>query len=133
MEVALFDVSVKVSLFQAFQDFGDVFDVIFVRVGIDEDVVNVDYNKVIKDIHHDAVDEALIRAGAVAETEGHNKVMIGAFTGSERGPVLSRVLHTDGVKGVLDVNDGKIFRVLESLHSLVNSWERVTIFLCDGV
>ena len=39
----------------------------------------------------------------------------------------------DGVKGVLDVDDGKIFRVLESLHSLINSWERVMIFLCDGV
>ena len=89
MEVALFDVSMKVSLFQAFQDFSDVFDVIFIRVGIDEDIINVDYNKVIKDIYHDAVNEALIRAGAVAETEGHNKVMIGTFTGLESGPVLS--------------------------------------------
>ena len=89
MEVALFNISVKVSLFQAFQDFSDVFDVIFIRVGIDEDIINVDYNKVIKDIYHDAVNEALIRARAVAETEGHNKVMIGAFTGSECGPVLS--------------------------------------------
>ena len=76
MEVALLDVSVEVSFFQAFQDFSDMFDVIFIRVRIDEDVVNVDYNKVVKDVHHDAVDEALIGAGAVAETEWHHEVMV---------------------------------------------------------
>ncbi len=108
-------------------------DIIFVRVGIDEDIINVDHDEIIENIHYDAIDEALKRAGAITEAKGHNKVAVGALTGSESGPVLGQVLHADGVEGVLDVNNGKVLRVLEPLYGLINSWEGVSVFLHDGI
>jgi len=106
---------------------------IFVRVRIDKDIINVDHDEIIKNIYHDAVDEALKRARAITEAKGYNKVVVGALTGLESGPVLGRVLYADSVEGVLDVNNSKVLHVLEPLYSLINSWEGVSVFLHNGI
>ncbi len=82
---------------------------IFVRVRIDKDIINVDHDEIIKNIYHDAVDEALKRARAITEAKGYNKVV------------------------VVDVNNSKVLHVLEPLYSLINSWEGVSVFLHNGI
>ena len=55
-----------------------MFGMLFIGFRIDEDVINVNDDKLVKVIHEDGVHEPHESSWGIGETEGHDVILIGA-------------------------------------------------------
>ena len=91
-------------LLEVSENFLDMALVFFLRVGVDEDVIEVHQYTNIEQVTKDIIHEVLESSGCVGESERHYAPFEGALASPESHLPFVALLDLDQMVGVLEVN-----------------------------
>ena len=104
MEETLIGVGVEMMLLEASENFLDMVSVFFLRVGVDEYVVEVYQYTNIEQVAEDVLHEVLESGGCVGESKRHYLPFEGAIASPESHLPFVTLLDLDQMVGMLEVN-----------------------------
>ena len=104
MEETFIGAGVEVMLSEASENFLDMASVFFLRVRVDENVVEVHQYTNIEQVAKDVIHEALESGRCVGESERHYVPFKGAVTSPESHVPFITLLDSDQMVGVPEVN-----------------------------
>ncbi|KIK75127.1 hypothetical protein PAXRUDRAFT_173708 [Paxillus rubicundulus Ve08.2h10] len=102
-------------------------------LGVDEDVIQIDYNTNIEHISKDGIDELLESHQSVGQTERHYQPLIGAIVGVEGSLPFVSGHDVDKMVGMPEVNFGVDFAVARGVEEDRDEREWIVVFLRDFV
>ena len=89
---------------EASKDFVDVFLMGLEVLGVYQDVIQIDDNADIKEIHEDAIDKSLESCGSICQAEGHDIPLEGPIPCVEHGFPFITFCNVDQVVHVVEIN-----------------------------
>ena len=104
MEETLIGVGVEVMLLEVVENFSDMPSVFFLRVGVDENVIEVHQYTNIKQVTKDVIHEALESGGCIGESERHYVPFKGAVASLESCLPFIALSDLDQMVGMPEVN-----------------------------
>jgi len=102
-------------------------------LGINEDVVEIDDDPKIEEVHKDVIHEVLEGCGGTGKALGHDTPLIQSISGSEGGFPLIAFHNPDQVIGMLEVDLGVDPSFPRSIKKVRSEGKWVTILLGDFV
>ena len=133
IEFALFGFGVKLMFSKASKNFGNMFIVFLRSLGVNEDIVQIDYHIFVEDVGEDAIHITLESSGSIGEAEVHDHKIKGSITSSEGSfPFITRS-DADKVVGTTEVNLGINGGGAEAIEEVGNERKWVSVFLGDGI
>ena len=104
MEETLIGTGVEVMLSEVSENFSDMAMVFFLRVGVDEYVVEVHQYTNIEQVTKDIIHEALESSGCVGESEGHYVPFKGTIASLESCLPFVALSDSDQMVGIPEVD-----------------------------
>lgn len=98
-------------------------------VGVDKDIVEVDNNRVVKEILEDVVHEALKRRWGVGQAFGNNQPFEGTIAGTESGFLLVAVGDAHEMVRVPEVDLRIVAGIAQTLQEIGDERKRVMVLL----
>jgi hypothetical protein len=102
--------------------------VFFLRLRIDEDVIEVHNAIFIKDASHHFINIGLERRRRVAKAKQHDHIFIIAVSRAERHLPFITLLDPNAVVCISQVQLSKELRVNQAVHQFINTRQRIPIF-----
>ena len=104
VEKTLIGMGIEVMLSEALENFSDMALVFFLRVGVDEYVIEVHQYTNIEQVAEDVIHEALESSGCIGESERHYMPFKGAIASLESCLPFVALSDSDQMVGMLEVN-----------------------------
>ena len=133
VEFAFFSFGVKLMFLKASKNFGNMFIVFLRSLGVNEDIVQIDYHVFVEDVGEDAVHITLESSGSVGEAKVHDHKIKGSITSSEGGFPFITGSDADEVVGTMEVDLGRDGGGAEAIEEVGNEQKRILVFLGDGI
>ncbi|KIK76261.1 hypothetical protein PAXRUDRAFT_170434 [Paxillus rubicundulus Ve08.2h10] len=111
-------------------------DMLFVRghiLGVDEDVIQIDYDTNIEHISKDGIDELLKSCQSIGQTKQHYKPLIGGIMGVEGSLPFISGCDSDEMVGMLEVNLCIYFTAAWRVEEVGDEQKWIVVFLHDFV
>ena len=118
---------------KACKNFGNMFIMFLRSLGVNEDIVQIDYHIFVKDVREDAIHIMLESSGSVGEAEVHDHKIEGSIMSSEGGFPFITGSDADKVVGTTEVNLGIDGGGVEAIKEVGNEQKRISVFLGDGI
>ena len=104
MELTFLWLGEEIVLLEALEDFADMFLMGLEVLGVYQDVIQIDDNTDIEEIHKDTIDESLKGCGSIYQAEGHEIPLEGTIPHVEHGFPFITFCNADQVVRVVDKN-----------------------------
>ena len=104
MELTFLQLGEEIVLSEVSEDFTDVFLMGLGVLGVYQDVIQIDDNTDIEEIHKDTIDESLKSRGSICQAEGHDIPLKGTIPHAERGFPFITFCNADQVVCVAEIN-----------------------------
>ena len=133
IEFAFFGFGVKLMFSKASKNFGNMFIVFLGSLGVNEDIIQIDYHIFVRDVGKDAVHITLESSRSIGEVEVHDHKIKGSIMSLEGSfPFITRS-NADKVVGTMEVNLGVDGGGAEAIKEVGNEQKWVLVFLGDGI
>jgi len=108
-------------------------NMLFGILGVDQNVIQIDYHAHIQHVCKNAIDEALERSQSVGKSERHNKPFIGAIASAEGSfPFIARS-DADQMVCMSEINLGIDGRTAGRIKEVRDEQKWITIFFGDFI
>ena len=104
MELTLLWLGEEIVLSEALEDFMDMFLMGLEVLGVYQDVIQIDDNTDIKEIHKDAIDKSVESHRSICQAKGHDIPLEGTIPHAERGFPFITFCNADQVVCVAEIN-----------------------------
>ena len=133
IKFTFFSFGIKLMFLKASKNFSNMFIMFLRSLGVNEDIVQIDYHIFVKDVREDAVHITLESSRSIGEAEVHDHKIKGTIMSSEGGfPFITRS-DVDEVVGTMEVNLGVDGGGAEAIKEVGNEQKWVSVFLGDGI
>jgi len=108
-------------------------NMLFRILGVDQNVIQIDYHAHIQHIRKNAIDKVLERSRSIGKSERHNKPFIGAIVSVEGSfPFITRS-DADQMVCMSEIDLGIDGRVAGTIKEVGDEWKWITIFFGDFI
>jgi len=110
-------------------------NMLFGILGVDQNVIQIDYHPHIQHVHKNAIDKALERSWSIGKSERHNKPFIGAIASAEGSFPFITWSDADQMVCMLEIDlgiDGRAARRIKGVRGEWK-WKWITIFFGDFI
>ena len=104
MELTFLWLGEEIVLSEVSEDFADVFLMGLKVLGVYQDVIQIDDNTDIKEIHEDTIDESLKSRRGVSQAERHDIPFKGPISRAERGLPFITFCNADQMVRVVEID-----------------------------
>ena len=104
MELTLLWLGEEIVLSEALEDFMDMFLMGLEVLGVYQDVIQIDDNTDIKEIHKDAIDKSVESHRSICQAKGHDIPLEGTIPHAERGFPFITFCNADQVVCMAEIN-----------------------------
>ena len=104
MELTFLWLGEEIVLLETSEDFADVFLMGLEVLGVYQDVIQIDDNTDIEEIHKDTIDESLKSCRGVSQAERHDIPFEGPISHAERGLPFITFCNADQMVCVAEIN-----------------------------
>ena len=129
MELTLLWLGKEIVLLEVSEDFVDVFLMGLEVLGVYQDVIQIDDNADIEEIHEDAIDESLESRGSICQAEGHDIPLEGTIPSAERGFPFITFCNADQVVRMVEINLRVDLDLARGIEEVRYEREWVAVFL----
>ena len=104
MELTLLWLGEEIVLSEVLEDFMDMFLMGLEVLGVYQDVIQIDDNTDIKEIHEDAIDKSVESCRSICQAKGHHIPLEGTIPHAERGFPFITFCNADQVVCMAEIN-----------------------------
>ena len=133
IKFAFFSFGIKLMFLKASKNFSNMFIMFLRSLGVNEDIIQIDYHIFVEDVREDAVHITLESSGSVGEAEVHDHKIKGSIMSSEGGFPFITGSNVDEVVGTTEVNLGVDGGGAEVIKEVGNEQKQISVFLGDGI
>ena len=116
-------------LLEVSEDFADVFLMGLEVLGVYQNVIQIDDNADIEEIHEDAIDELLESCGSICQAEGHDIPLEGTIPSVERDFPFITFCNVDQVVRMVEINLRVDLDLARGIEEVRYEREWVVVFL----
>jgi len=108
-------------------------NMLFGILGVDQNVIQIDYHAHIQHVRKNAIDEALERRWSIGESERHNKPFIAAIASVEGSFPFITQSNADQMVCMSEINLGIDDHMAGRIKEVGDEWKQITIFFGDFI
>ena len=129
MELTFLWLGEEIVLSEALEDFADMFLMGLEVLGVYQDVIQIDDNADIKEIHEDTIDESLKGCRSICQAKGHDIPLEGPIPRAEHGFPFITFCNADQVVCMAEINLRVDLGLARGIEEVRYQREWVVVFL----
>ena len=133
MELTFLWLGEEIVLLEASEDFVDMFLMGLEVLGVYQDVIQIDDNADIEEIHEDTIDESLKSHGSICQAKGHDIPLEGPISRAECGFPFITFSNVDQVVCVAQINLRVDLGLARGIKEIRDKGKWVVVFLSQLV